>query len=71
MTNHDLPDLLTRKQVADYLGIAAGTLANWASAKRLHLPFVRVGRAIRYREADVAQFVAERTCVVAGEAQGD
>lgn len=32
MSKADLPRLMTRKEVADYLGIAEGTLKNWNSA---------------------------------------
>ncbi|MEU7218018.1 helix-turn-helix transcriptional regulator [Nocardia iowensis] len=44
---------LTRQQVADRLGFAVKTLANWASEKK-GPPFTKVGRGrCRYRACDV------------------
>lgn len=53
----DLPDLMTRPEVAEFTGIAVQTLARWAvegSGPRIH----RLGtRAVRYRKADVLRFI--------------
>ncbi|RYQ43982.1 helix-turn-helix domain-containing protein [Bifidobacterium thermophilum] len=51
---------MTAQQVARLLGISTETLRKWR-AKRKCLPYVRVGRHIRYRAADVAAFVEQRT----------
>lgn len=52
--------LLTRKEAAEYLGVATQTLADWASRKgrtpRI-LPIVRVGKFAKYRASDIAAFV--------------
>ena len=53
--------LLTEDETAAYLGIKPQTLATWRCTKRYALPFVRVGRAIRYRPSDVEKFLADRT----------
>ena len=46
--------LLTRKQVAEFLGIEPGTLARWKWAGKEGPPSVMVGtRSIRYRQSDV------------------
>ena len=50
-------DLLTRAQAADYLGIKPQTLACWACNQRYNLPFVRIGRLIKYRRHDLDQFI--------------
>jgi excisionase family DNA binding protein len=58
------PDLLTREQAADYLGVAPQTLAVWAMAKnRPHrpLPFVKIGRLVRYRRSDLDAFITANT----------
>ena len=57
----DQPSLLTREQAAEYLGVKAQTRACWASAKRYGLPFVRVGRSVRYRRADLDRWLDART----------
>lgn len=51
--------LLTRKEAADYLGVKAQTLACWACVGRYRLPFVKVGRLVKYRQADLDRFIAE------------
>lgn len=53
--------LLTRPQAADFLGIRPQTLSVWASTGRYSLPYVRVGRSVRYRLADLERFLAART----------
>jgi excisionase family DNA binding protein len=50
-------DLLTREQAAAYLGVAVQTLAMWKWAKRYDLPFVRIGRLIKYRKSDLDAFI--------------
>jgi excisionase family DNA binding protein len=52
--------LLTRDQAAAYLGVAAQTLAAWASSGRYDLPFIRVGRCVRYRVRDLDEWLAAR-----------
>lgn len=56
----EVPELMTAQQVARLLGISTETLRKWR-AKRKCLPYVRVGRHIRYRATDVAAFVEQRT----------
>lgn len=60
-TTYDQSDLLNRKQAAKYLGVTAQTLAIWASVKRYDLPYVKVGRLVKYRRADLDAFIAKRT----------
>jgi excisionase family DNA binding protein len=54
-------DLLTRKQTAEYLGVTSRTLAVWACTKRYNLPFVKMGRLVKYRIADLDAFITRRT----------
>lgn len=57
--------LLTRQQAAQYLDVTAGTLAVWASTRRYDLPFVKIGRNVRYRPEDLDRWLEART--VGGE----
>ena len=57
----DLPDLLTVKEVASILGLSPGTLNVWRTTKRYPLPYIKVGRHIRYKATDVAAFLRART----------
>ncbi len=49
--------LLSRKEAAKYLGISEQTLAIWKCTKRYDLPFVKIGRLIKYRKADLDAFI--------------
>ncbi len=48
--------LMTRQEVAEYLGVTMATLSNWA--KLDYLPCIHIGRGVRYRRADVIAFAA-------------
>jgi len=52
--------LLTPKDVADRLGVSTTTLSTWRCTKRYPLPYVKVGRLVRYRLADVEDFKLNR-----------
>lgn len=49
--------LLTRREAAAYLGVAEQTLAVWKCTGRRSLPFVKIGRLVRYRKADLDAFI--------------
>lgn len=53
--------LLSRQETADYLGVTEGTLAVWASTKRYELPYIKVGRLVKYRQSDIVEFLKKRT----------
>ena len=55
---HDHSSLLTTREAARRLGLAAGTLANWRTSGQ-GPAVIRLGRAVRYTEDDLAQFVAQ------------
>lgn len=47
-------DLMTPEHAARALGVSIRTLAAWRSGGRNTLPYVKVGRLVRYRAADIA-----------------
>lgn len=49
--------LLDRKTAAKYLCVSPGTLAVWDCTKRYDLKPIKVGRAVRYRRADLDAFL--------------
>ncbi len=51
---------LTDQQLADRWGISAKTLRN-ARVAGSYIPFVRIGRLIRYRLSDVESYEAAQT----------
>jgi excisionase family DNA binding protein len=52
--------LLTPKEAADLLRVTVGTLSVWRCTSRYPLKFVKVGRVVRYREADIIAFLEKR-----------
>lgn len=54
-----LDRLASRDEVADYLGIPAKTLTQWAY-KRMGPPYKTIGRHVRYRWSDVEAWVASQ-----------
>lgn len=56
-TAKPLEPLLSARDVSRYTGVAVSTLAVWRCTGRFHLPFVKVGRAVRYRRGDVEAFM--------------
>lgn len=59
------PNLLTPSAVAERLGISTTTLSTWRCTKRYALSYVKVGRLVRYRLADVEAFENARLQEVA------
>lgn len=54
-------NLLDENQAADYLTLAPGTLSVWRSTGRYKIPFLKVGRRVRYRRADLDAWLESRT----------
>jgi excisionase family DNA binding protein len=55
------PTLLDEKQAAEFLGVAPQTLSNWRCTDRYGLPFIRLGRSIRYRLDTLEKWLEGRT----------
>jgi hypothetical protein len=53
--------LVDEKITAEILGVTAGTLSVWRCTRRYDLPYVKVGRAVRYRMEDIQRFIEQRT----------
>jgi len=52
--------LLTPDETAERLGVLTNTLDVWRCTRRYDLPYVKVGRLVRYREIDVEAFIESR-----------
>ncbi len=57
--------LVDEKRATEFLDLAPGTLSVWRCTRRYPLPYVKIGRAVRYRMSDLEAFIASRT--VGGE----
>lgn len=53
-------ELLDEKQAAEHLTVSPGTLSVWRSTGRYNLPFVKVGRMVRYRLSDLDAWLDAR-----------
>lgn len=58
-------NLMTPQEVANRLGVSTTTLSTWRCTKRYPLPYVKVGRLVRYRVADIDAFEIARLQEVA------
>jgi excisionase family DNA binding protein len=58
---HHSDQLLTNDQAAEYLGITPRTLEIWRCTKRYPIPFIKVGRLVRYRKSALDAFHVSRT----------
>jgi excisionase family DNA binding protein len=51
-------ELLTEHEAAAFLRLKPQTLRVWRCAGRYEIPFAKIGRAVRYRRADLERWVA-------------
>lgn len=63
-----LPPLCSPQQVSEMTGIPVNTLAFWR-VQGQHLPFVKLGRVIRYRREDVVAYLNDHTFTSTAEAK--
>jgi excisionase family DNA binding protein len=53
-------DFLTNREAAAYLSVTAGTLSVWRTTGRYSLPYLKVGRLVRYRRSDLDEWLKTR-----------
>ncbi len=53
--------LLSNKEASAYIGVLPGTLESWRYSKRYPIPFIKVGRLVKYRQSDLDIFLDQRT----------
>jgi excisionase family DNA binding protein len=58
-----MSELLSEKEVAILLGVKPQTLAIWRM-KQEKLPFVRIGRLVKYQRSAIERFMAENSVSV-------
>ena len=62
MSTVSLPSpLLTSEQAAEILGTTPGNLSVWRCTRKVQIPFVKIGKSVRYRLADLEKFIESRT----------
>lgn len=55
-----LGGLLVTVQAAEYLGLKPKTLVKDRCTREIGIPFVKLGKSVRYRMADLEKFVSDR-----------
>ena len=58
-----MSELLTAEETGRLLGVKPQSLAIWRMGKQ-NLPFVKVGRLVRYRRSDIEAFLTSQTVAV-------
>ena len=53
--------LVDEKEAAAILGVTPGTLQVWRSTGRYEIPFIKVGRLVKYRRSVLESWLESRT----------
>jgi excisionase family DNA binding protein len=53
-------NLLTPLQVAELLGVSSGTLAVWRSNGTCQIPYIKIGRCVRYKRSVIERFLDQQ-----------
>jgi excisionase family DNA binding protein len=59
--NQSTDPLFTPKETSEYLGITKDTLSVWRCVGRYNIPYLKVGRLVKYRKSDLDAWLAGRT----------
>lgn len=54
-------DLVDEREAAPIIGVKPATLSVWRTTGRYNLPYIKVGRLVRYRRSDLAAWLESRT----------
>jgi excisionase family DNA binding protein len=57
----DADMLINTEKAAELLSIPAATLTKWRSTGQVKIPFVKIGRQIKYRTTDLKSFIESST----------
>ncbi len=57
----DKMSLLKQDEAAKYLGTTVGTMNSWRCTGKVKIPYIKWGRAIRYRKDDLDAWIAQNT----------
>jgi excisionase family DNA binding protein len=61
LRNHSIDPLFNPKESSEYLGVTEKTLAVWRCTGRYAIPFIKVGRLVKYRKSALDTFLDRRT----------
>lgn len=58
-------NLLDTGPAADYIGVTPRTLEVWRCVKRHAIPYIKVGRLVKYRQSALDEWLESRTVDIA------
>ena len=61
LKNSSSNPLFTPSEAATYIGVTENTLSVWRCVGRYAIPFIKVGRLVRYRVSDLDAWLESRT----------
>ena len=61
LKNNSSDLLLPPPEAAAYIGVTENTLSVWRCVGRYAIPFIKVGRLVRYRRSDLDAWLESRT----------
>ncbi|PXX07517.1 helix-turn-helix protein [Nitrosomonas ureae] len=61
LRNQSADPLFTPIETANYIGVTEKTLAVWRCTGRYNIPFIKVGRLVKYRKSALDTFLVSRT----------
>ena len=50
-------EILSNREAAEFLGVNEGTLSNWRCSKAVEIPYVKVGRSVKYMRESLIEFL--------------
>lgn len=56
-----VPELMKTEQAANFIAVTPATLTTWRCTRKNRIPFVRIGRAVRYRRSDLLAYIERNT----------
>ena len=59
--NSPKDEILGNTDAAEYIGVTPRTLEVWRCTKRYQIPFIKVGRLVKYRKSALDNFLDSRT----------
>ncbi|WP_054762272.1 helix-turn-helix domain-containing protein [Methylomonas koyamae] len=54
-------EIFNNTAAAEYIGVTPRTLEVWRCTKRYQIPFIKVGRLVKYRKSALDAFLESRT----------
>jgi predicted DNA-binding transcriptional regulator AlpA len=60
----DKNKLLSPRDVSEILGVSEETLSVWRCNKTYDIPYIKVGRLVKYKQSDIDSFIESRRQVI-------